>query len=112
MLSIHSMTGHDLYLMGLMQCNVIPDHIQFMHTFIVCKNTWKELVVGLDMQHLYHLGCDWPESHHKFLHQGAQVFINSIVTVAVESNLRTIYNIDIPGHSIITIPTGRICTGT
>ena len=30
-----------------------------MHIFIVCKNLQKELVIGLAMQQVYHLGCDW-----------------------------------------------------
>ena len=39
------------------------------------KNLKKELVIGLDMQQLFQLGCDWANSGHMFLDQGTNVLI-------------------------------------
>ena len=48
-LSLQSATGHDLSPMGLIHSGIILSNTQFVHTFIVCKNLQKELVIGLDM---------------------------------------------------------------
>ena len=51
-LSVCFVTGYDMCPMDLVQCNVILGHTQFVHTFIVCKNSKKELVLGLHMEQL------------------------------------------------------------
>ena len=61
-LSVHSMTSHDLCPMGVVQCTVMLGHTQVMHIFIVCKNWQKEHLIGLDLQQFHHLGCDWMKS--------------------------------------------------
>ena len=37
-MSVHSVTGHHLCLIGLMCCGNMIGNLQFRHTFIVCKN--------------------------------------------------------------------------
>ena len=67
------------------------------------------------MQQLFQLCCDWTDNGHMFLHQGAKIFINSIDIVKNVTHLRTISNIEIPAHSVVTIPTrktGRCTTNT
>ena len=54
------------------------DDIQFMHTFIKCKNLEKEPVGGLDMQWLVYLVCNWTDIGHMFWHQGSNLLLNSI----------------------------------
>ena len=58
-MSVHSVMGHDLHPIGFTCCEVTIGKSQYGHTFIVCKRLQKELVIGLDMQQLHHLGCDW-----------------------------------------------------
>ena len=48
--------------MELIHCETVLNDTQFMHSFIVCKNLWKELLIRLDMQQLHCLGCDWTEN--------------------------------------------------
>ena len=55
--SVHSAMGHDL-----IHCGVMLGNTQFMHTFIVWKALQKELVIGLDIQHLHCLCCHWTKS--------------------------------------------------
>ena len=50
-----------------------------------------------------------------FLHQGTNVLINSINGVTVVSHLKTMSNLQISGHSIVTLPTrktGKCTTNT
>ena len=101
----HSSMGHNLCPMGLIHCGVMPGNSQFRHSFIVCKNIQKELIIGLDMQLSHHLGCGWTEGGYMYLHQEANALNNSTGTVIDELHLWTISNIEIPTHSIATIPT-------
>ena len=80
---------------------------QFMHTFIICKNLQKELVKGLDMPQVHHLGCDWTENGHMLLHWGADTLIISIDIPIKEPQLWTISNVKVPVCSIVTIPTRK-----
>ena len=41
------------------------------------------------MQQLYQLGCDWPDIGCMFLHQGANVLINSIDVITNGTHLKT-----------------------
>ena len=81
-MSVHSAMGHDLCPIGLACCEVTIGKSQFRHMFIVCKRLQKELVIGLDMQHLHHLGCDCTNDGQMFLHQGVNILSNSIDVVA------------------------------
>ena len=65
-------------------CRTMLAGTQFMHTFIMCNNLQEELIMGLDMQQLHHLGCNWTENGFMFLHQGPSILINSIGTAMHE----------------------------
>ena len=57
------------------------------------------------MQQLYELSCYRTDSGCMFLHQGTNVPINSIdVTNAVHL---TTSNVEVPGHSIVSVPTRK-----
>ena len=58
-MSVHSATGHDLYLIGLICCEITMGTSQCKHIFIACKNLQKELVISLYMKQLHHSGCNW-----------------------------------------------------
>ena len=85
--SVHSVIDHDLYPMDLVHCNDMIGNAQFMHTLIKCRNLQKEILIGLDVQQLHHLNCDWRESDHMFLHQGVYVISNSTDIVMDELHL-------------------------
>ena len=65
-------------------------------TFIGCKNLQKELIIHLYIQILYLLGCNWTDNGCIFIHQVANVLINSIDIVINVSHLKTICNVQIP----------------
>ena len=50
-MSVHSTTGYDLNLVGLICCGDTIGKSQFKHTFIMCKKLQKELVIDLDVWH-------------------------------------------------------------
>ena len=56
-MSVHSATGHNLYHIELTCCEITK--FQFEHTLIYVKSYEKKLFIGLNMQQLHHLGCDW-----------------------------------------------------
>ena len=47
--------------------------LHFKHTFIICKNSQKELIIDLDMQQLHWIGYDWINNGQLFLHQGTNI---------------------------------------
>ena len=61
-MSVHSALVYTLCPVELTCCEVTIGKSQLKHTFIVCKKIKKELFIGLDMQKLYHLGCDWTDN--------------------------------------------------
>ena len=64
--------------------------VQFRHTFIVCKNLLKELIIGLDIQQFYQLGCNWTDDGCLVLPQGTNILINSIDVIMNVTHLETI----------------------
>ena len=90
-----------------MCCRIMIGNLQVRHTFIVCKNLQKELVIGLAMQQLYWLGCDWTSRSHMYLHQDENVLINSMDIVRSVTHLKTIGNVHIPAYAFVTIPAKR-----
>ena len=86
--------GQDLSSMGLIHCTTVLGNAQFIPTFIKCRNFQKELVIGLDIQQLHHLGCDLMENSHMFLYWYPLVLIYAIDTVAEDPHLRIISNIE------------------
>ena len=73
-LSMYSTVGHGLSPIESMHCGIMLVDAKFAHTFIVSKILQKELVMGLNMQPVHHLGCDWTENNYMFLHQGTNQF--------------------------------------
>ena len=53
----------------------------------MCKKLGIELVIGLDMQQLHHIGCDWTDNGWMFLQQGADMH-SSIDAVQNITNLK------------------------
>ena len=106
-MSGHLATGYIPCPIGVMCCRIMTGNFQFRHTFIVFNNLQRELIIGLGMQQLYQLVCDWTDSDHALLHQGTIVLINSI-DVTNLGNLRTISSIEIPACSIVTVPTWKV----
>ena len=75
----------------------------------------KEFVIGLDMQQLHCLGCDWIDSGRMFWNQGIDILVSSIHVVTNATNLKTISNVQIHAHCVATIPTkitGKCTTAT
>ena len=70
-----------------------------------CKKLQKELVIGLDMQQLYHLGCDWTKEGLLFLNQGADILSKFLDVLTNITKLKAISNVQIPAHSIAMILT-------
>ena len=59
------------------------------------------------MKQVHHSSCEWAENGHMFLHQGADVLINSVDITINEPHLQTISNTKVPACSVVTIPTVR-----
>ena len=64
----------------------------------------KQLVVGLYMQQLNDLGCDWTDNGLMFLHQDTDILNSSIDAVTKVTDLEAISNVQISAHYIATIP--------
>ena len=64
----------------------------------------KELVIGLDMQHLHHYCCDLTDGGWMFLHQGNDIIIYSIGAAVNITNLKIISIVHITAHCIAIIP--------
>ena len=74
-MSVHSTTRHDLCPVRLMYCKMMISKLQFRQTSIVCQNLQKELIIGIDMQQLFSLHCDWTYNGHVFIHINAQTYL-------------------------------------
>ena len=70
---VHSAYRYDSCPIGLTWYGIMICNLQFRHTFNVCKNLGKELVIGLVMQQLHQLGCGRTDNGCMSLHQGVNV---------------------------------------
>ena len=57
------------------------------------------------MQQLHHLGCAWTDNGQMYLNQGNDILFSFIDAFTNITNLRTVSNVQIPVHSLATIPT-------
>ena len=74
-MSVHSATGHNLCLVGLMCCEATTVKLEFKYTFIMCRKSQRDLIIGLDMQQLYCLGSDWTDNGWMFIHQDTDISV-------------------------------------
>ena len=76
-----------------------------LHPFIVCMKLQKELVIGVDMQLIPHLGCGWTDDGQMFLNQGMDILINSIDAVVSIANLKKLLAMCRFSACIVSLPT-------
>ena len=72
------------------------------HSFIACKHFTEDLVIGLYMQQMYGIGCNWITEGKMYLHQGCP--FNSFNVNTVKPKPLTSSTIQKPAQTIVTIP--------
>ena len=54
-----SATGTPIKVMGIIKCPVTLGNEQYDHTFMVCKNIRRSMILGIDFLRKYRIGTNW-----------------------------------------------------
>ena len=98
-------SGEDIMLKGLTTLQVVINNIEFSHTFLICRNITKPLVLGLDFLKKYRIGTTWRENRDFSLKYENKILIQSIEESFEERNpqLKAKSCIEIPGKSMVVV---------
>ena len=98
-------SGEDIMLKGLTTLQVVINNIEFSHTFLICRNITKPLVLGLDFLKKYRIGTTWTENGNFSLKYENKILIQSIEESFEERNpqLKAKSCIEIPGKSMVVV---------
>ena len=56
-----SATGTPIKVMGIIKCPVTLGNEQYDHTFMVCKNIRRSMILGIDFLRKYRIETNWTE---------------------------------------------------
>ena len=98
-------SGEDIMLKGLTTLQVVINNIEFCHTFFICRNITKPLVLGLDFLKKYRIGTTWTENGDFSLKYQNKILVQSIEESFEERNpqLKAKSCIEIPGKSVVVV---------
>ena len=58
---VTSATGTPIKVLGVIKCPVILGNEQYTHTFMVCRNIRRLMILGIDFLRKYRIGTNWTE---------------------------------------------------
>ena len=58
---VTSATGTPIKVLGVIKCPVILGNEQYTHTFMVCRNIRRSIILGIDFLRKYRIGTNWTE---------------------------------------------------
>ena len=98
-------SGEDISLKGLTTLQVVINNTIFSHTFLICRNITKPMVLGLDFLQQYRIGTTWTENGKFSLKYENKILIQSIEESFQERNpqLKAKTCIEIPGKSVVVV---------
>ena len=98
-------SGEDIMLKELTTLQVVIYNIEFSHTFLICRNITKPLVLGLDFLKKYRIGTTWTENGDFSLKYENKILVQSIEESFEERNpqLKAKSCIEIPGKSVVVV---------
>ena len=98
-------SGEDISLKGLTTLQVVINDTIFSHTFLICRNITKPMVLDLDFLKKYRIGTTWTENGKFSLKYENKILIQSIEESFQERNpqLKAKSCIEIPGKSVVVV---------
>ena len=58
---VTSATGTPIKVLGIIKCPVTLGNKQYIHTFMVCKNIRRSMILEIDFLRKYRIGTNWTE---------------------------------------------------
>ena len=104
MLTFHLAMGHNMQPVGITNYEVTMGGASMTDSFIMCKYLTKDVVIGLDIQQIYRIGCNWTEDGKVYLHHGQNILINSPNVNTDNPKLTTVGTLQIPALVLASIP--------
>ena len=98
-------SGENIMLKGLTTLQVVINNIEFSHTFLICKNITKPLVLRLDFLKKYRIGTTWTENGDFSLKYENKILVQSIEESFEERNpqLKAKSCIEISEKSVVVV---------
>ena len=58
---VTSANGSPIKVLGVTKCPVTLGNDQYTHTFMVCRNIKRHMILGIDFLRKYRIGTNWTE---------------------------------------------------
>ena len=95
-----SATGTPITIVGWAKSNVKLGNEEYPHTFLVCKNMKRKMILGLDFLHKFKIGTSWSGAGNFQITTPSQVTIEAIQVIKEKPVLRTSTKITIPARTL------------
>ena len=76
---------------------------RFAHTFIVCEDLVRPMILGYDFMQYHRIGTDWTEKGGKMLRQGEEILVEAIDGQTPDPLVKLVQEIRIPARSVAVV---------
>ena len=95
-----SATGTPITIVGWAKSNVKLGNEEYPHTFLVCRNIKRKMILGLDFLHKFKIGTSWSGAGNFQITTPSQETIEAIQVIKEKPVLRTSTKITIPARTL------------
>ena len=95
-----SATGTPITIVGWAKSNVKLGNEEYPHTFLVCKNIKRKMILGLDFLHKFKIGTSWSGAGNFQITTPNHETIEAIQVIKEKPVLRTSTKITIPARTL------------
>ena len=100
---VTSATGTPIEVLGVVKCPVILGYGQYTHTFMVCRNIRRSMILGIDFLRKYRIGTNWTEEGQLQINTPSMETIEAIKVYHKGPTVKITKKMKIPARTLVVL---------
>ena len=100
---VTSATGTPIKVLGVIKCPVTLGNEQYTHTFMVCRNIRRSMILGIDFLRKYRIGTNWTEKGQFQIHTPSMETIEAIKVYHKGPTVKITKKMKIPARTLVVL---------
>ena len=100
---VTSATGTPTKVLGVIKCPVTLGNEQYTHTFMVCRNIRRSMILGIDFLRKYRIGTNWTEQGQFQIHTPSMETIEAIKVYHKGPTVKITKKMKIPARTLVVL---------
>ena len=100
---VTSATGTPIEVLGVVKCPVILGNEQYTHTFMVCRNIRRSMILGIDFLRKYRIGTNWTEEGQFQINTPSMETIEAIKVYHKGPTVKITKKMKIPARTLVVL---------